>query len=729
MNFHSLKFKIPAFFAIYLTVMILLSIFLVLGYVQENALEEKNAKNLLISELMSKKIDVYIHAAMADVETSAKYISENEKTEEIINYEINRVFDNYKYFDLVFFMNLDGKLVFSKPYNEDAVKNNIYTDRDYFNHIVKYKKPYVSKLYMSRILNEPHFVIAVPVFENNELYGLMAAGSPLKEMKRIIMDTEVAFNGGIWVTDMFGALIVNPYEELSDKKIATFKNNSVIINNEKTDIYSLLERKAEGNIILNRDGKNYYVAMTFVDDANLAVLVEQEEEVIIKEALEIFNDLKLITIIIVVVGIFLGLVLSIGITSPIEKLVLLVRMWSSGENKFIGISEQKRSEIGELSEAFKEMADNLDKKVEELKNSVFRENQIQQYLNNILMSAGSGIIVVDEDRKIVIFNRAAEILSGYSRDTIAGYEYSYFSNKVNLDLDGMIRELNESKGDTIEKEIIVLNREKHAIPCRVIGSSIRGSHEDQRGYVFLINNLEVIKNMEEELLREDRLSIMGEFSSSIIHDIGNPLAGLSNLLELYQSDLIDEKEKKEILELIEDEIKELNNIVLNFLSFTKSNETENVQVNICQIVNEAVNILRAEMINRDIKISMNFEKEEMYAKVDRRNFKQALINIIKNSIQAIEGSGMIAINIYWLNSDTIIKIKDTGIGMKEDEMKNIFEPFYTTKKDGTGLGLSTAYKTIRDNDGKLEVKSQYRKGAEFTITIPGKGGYDEYTNH
>jgi PAS domain S-box-containing protein len=666
---------------------------------------------------------------MADVETSAKYISINEKTEEEIYYEINRIFNNYEYFDLVFFMNAQGRMIYSNPYNRVAIEERTYTDRDYYNHVITYEESFVSKLYISRVLNEPHFVLAAPIFENESLHGLLAAGIPLKEMKRVIKDTEVEFNGGIWVIDMFGSLIVNPYQDLSDKEVISFENQKVNMNSENTDVYDLLLRKTEGNFILNREDKNYYVAMTFVDGANLAVLVEQEEEVMLKEAFEIINDLKFAGVIIIAVGIILGIILSVGITRPIQKLVYNVRMWSNGENKFEAVEASSKSELGELSNTFKEMADSLDKKVDELKASVLRENQIQQYLNNILMSAGSGIIVVDSDKKIIIFNRAAEMLSGYKRNSVIGYNYRDFSDKIHFDMESMIEKLDKSKEETLEKEVLILNSEKRNIPCRVICSKITEIDENQTGYVFLINNLEVIKKMEEELQREDRLSIVGEFSSSIIHDIGNPLAGLSNLLELYKSDITDANEKKDIMDLIEDEIKELNDIVLSFLSFARSKNEEEIQVNICQIVSEAVNILRSEMINRDIKLHFYAEEDLMYANVDRRNFKQAVINIIKNSIQAININGILDVKIYWNNKDIVIKIKDTGVGIKEDEIQYIFEPFYTTKKDGTGLGLSTAYKTIRDNEGKLEVKSKYKEGSEFIITVPGRRKLDEHINN
>ncbi|MBV1756309.1 MAG: PAS domain S-box protein [Dethiosulfatibacter sp.] len=720
MNLKSLKFKIPVFFTGYLLIMILISAALIINSVQKNALEEKLSKNADIAELMSKKIGIYLDMAMVDIITSANLISSNEKTEDNIYYEINRLFDNYANFGLVFFTNTEGRMVYSNPYNPVAINQRIYTDRDYFQHIIEYQEPYISQLYVSRVLGRPHFVVAAPVFHDGELYGLIAGGIPLKSVKDVVLSSDVKFNGGIWVVDSNGSLIVNPYEEMDDLEISVFENNPIEMDGEKTDIYSVISNNTRVNITMQRGNETYYLAVNGVEGSSMTVIVEQEETVLLNEAYKIVNDLKYISFIIIALGIIIGFIISLGVTKPIEKLVSMVRDWSTGDNKFGELSIIRQDEIGELANTFRDMTTSLDIKVEELKKSVERENRIQQYLNNILMSVGSGIVVIDSNDNIVIFNKAAETITGFDSINMIGKRFTFLSEKIHFDLSKLLMELKRMTNDILEKEGLILNKEKRNIPCRILCSKVKNRNSEEVGFVFLFINLEVLKKMEEELKREDRLSIVGEFSSSIIHDIGNPLAGLSNLLELYKSVTTTEEEKNEILVLIEEEINELNQIVLEFLNFSKSEDHEDVNVDVCQIITEAVSILRAEMINRDVKIHMNFEQDTMYASVDRRNFKQAMINIIKNSVQAINDSGHIFVDITEADGKIRIVIKDTGIGIKDDELKNIFEPFYTTKKDGTGLGLSTAYKTIRDNDGKLEVSSKYREGTEFIITIPNR---------
>jgi PAS domain S-box-containing protein len=698
--------------------MILISAALIINSVQKNALEEKLSKNADIAELMSKKIEIYLDMAMVDIVTSANLISANEKTEDNFYYEINRLFYNYSNFGLVLFTNTEGRMVYSNPYNPVAINERTYNDRDYFQHIMEFQEPYISQLYVSRVLGRPHFVVAAPVYDEDKLMGLLAGAIPLKSVKEVVQSSHVKFNGGIWVIDRNGSLIVNPYEELDDLIISTFENNPVEVDGKTTDIYSVISNDIRTNLTMNRDNKTYYLAINSVEGSSMTVIVEQEETVLLNEAYEIVNDLKYVSFIIIALGIIIGIIISLGVTKPIERLVSMVRDWSAGDNKFADLSIIRQDEIGELASTFRDMTTSLDIKVEELKNSVERENRIQQYLNNILMSVGSGIVVIDSNEDIVIFNKAAESITGFMSSTMIGSGFTFLSDSIHFDLSKLLMDLKKLGNDIIEKEGLILNKENRNIPCRILCSKVKNSSGEEVGFVFLLINLEVFKKMEEELKREDRLSIVGEFSSSIIHDIGNPLAGLSNLLELYKSTATTDEEKNEILMLIEDEINELNQIVLEFLNFTKSEDHTDVNVDVCQIVVEAVNILRAEMINRDVKIHTSFERDVMYASVDRRNFKQAMINIIKNSVQAINNNGHIFIDIKEADEKIRIVIKDTGIGIKDDELKNIFEPFYTTKKDGTGLGLSTAYKTIRDNDGKLEVSSKYKEGTEFVITIP-----------
>lgn len=214
------------------------------------------------------------------------------------------------------------------------------------------------------------------------------------------------------------------------------------------------------------------------------------------------------------------------------------------------------------------------------------------------------------------------------------------------------------------------------------------------------------------------MHILGELSASLIHDIGNPLSGISNLLELLNYNWEDEKLREEIFKLLNDEIMDLNDITVNFLSFSKDTSINREANNIVEIVEEVISLLKPEMINKNIKLSKNyFLKEKCVVNINRANIKQAFINIIINCIQAVDEGGKIIIIVRNDKDKVRISIKDNGKGIQKKDLKKIFEPFYTTKKEGTGLGLSSTYKIIKEHEGHIFINSKINEGTEFLIDL------------
>lgn len=715
----SLKFKIPAIIVIYMLIILLFSSIILINNIEVGAMDEKLNKNMVISEMMSRKLSVYLDGAMQNVKTAAKFASGNENDHDKIISEIYRLYDNFEYFDLAFFMDTGGHMVYAKPYNSVAINKRIYTDRDYYNHVMTYEEPFISKLYISRVLGKPHFVVVAPVFDSEgQLYGLIAAGIPLFGIKNVILDSEESFNGGIWVVDSYGSLVVDPYNDLSDDEVISMDNSLIDIDGEEYKIYDVILDKIKGIGHLERNGIMYYGAITYVDEASLMVMVEQEESALLKEVYTLIDDLRITVVIVVLISLIVGLYLANRIVNPIGKLVKAVRELSSGKKNTDNFTKNSEDEIGELFTAFNELTIKLDEKVYQLEESYVRENKLQQYLNNILKSAGSGIIVVDKNNKLTVFNSAAEHITKYSEEEVINKNYNIFSDYIKINLKSIIKDVIKTETASIDVEHNLIRKDGKSIPCSITTSPVLDENKNIAGFVFLLKDLEHVKQLEEELKREDRINILGEFSSSIIHDIGNPLAGLSNLLELYKSDWVNDNEKKEILNLIDGEIYDLNDLVVNFLNFSRQNNVSNSYVDIRVLIDEVINILKIEIIDKNIIVNKNYLTDKVYLNINRRSMKQALINIIKNSIQAIKEKGYIYIEIREKSSNIEIVIRDTGIGISEENMQNIFEPFYSNKKNGTGLGLSIAYKTIRENNGEINVESKLGKGTQFIINMP-----------
>lgn len=221
-----------------------------------------------------------------------------------------------------------------------------------------------------------------------------------------------------------------------------------------------------------------------------------------------------------------------------------------------------------------------------------------------------------------------------------------------------------------------------------------------------------------ELQRQDRIKTLGELTASIVHDIGNPLAGMGNLVEILKDEDYSVEVKMEVLDLMSKEIDDLNNLIINYLDFSRESKFNKEYMDIMDILDDAKKLLKYEMAKKRIKLRINKVETLPKISIDRRAMKQVVINIIKNSIEAVDEGGFIDIFIDTMEGYMRISIKDNGYGIDESELENIFNPFYTTKKNGTGLGLSTVYKTIKKHNGKIKINSELGNGTEFIILLP-----------
>lgn len=221
-----------------------------------------------------------------------------------------------------------------------------------------------------------------------------------------------------------------------------------------------------------------------------------------------------------------------------------------------------------------------------------------------------------------------------------------------------------------------------------------------------------------ELQRQDRIRTLGELTASIVHDIGNPLAGMGNLVEILKDEDYGVEVKREVLDVMSKEIDDLNDLIINYLDFSRDSKFNKELTDIMDIFTDAENLLKYEMDKKSIKFTVNSVSELPKITIDRRAMKQVIINIVKNSIEALNEGGLIDIFIDTTDVSMKISIKDNGYGIDNFELKNIFDPFYTTRKEGTGLGLSTVYKTVNEHNGEIKVNSILGSGTEFIILIP-----------
>lgn len=241
------------------------------------------------------------------------------------------------------------------------------------------------------------------------------------------------------------------------------------------------------------------------------------------------------------------------------------------------------------------------------------------------------------------------------------------------------------------------------------------------GTVILMILIEkIIANMKrrESLLHAERLNVISELSASVSHEIRNPLTVTSGFLQLLNQSKTMAKEDKKYIEFSLLELKRAEQIVSDFLAFAKPQSENMIYSNLKDETEYVKNIITpyANMYQVDIQYSFTNTLSFRY---DKNQIQQCLINLYKNAVEAMKDQGgILSIDISEHKKNIVIKIKDSGIGMTKEEILRLGRPYYSTKKEGTGLGMLMVYSTINKVNGKIDVESEKGKGTTFLLTIP-----------
>lgn len=236
--------------------------------------------------------------------------------------------------------------------------------------------------------------------------------------------------------------------------------------------------------------------------------------------------------------------------------------------------------------------------------------------------------------------------------------------------------------------------------------------------IILIEQIIANMNTREALIQAERFNVLSDLSASVAHEIRNPLTVTNGFLQLLnQSKKVTGDEKK----YIEFSLLELNraeSIVNDFLAFAKPQSENMIYSNLKDETEYVKNIIipYANMHQVDVQLRFN---NHLNVKYDKNQIHQCFINLFKNAIEAMrEKGGVLSIDVSEQKNNILIKIKDTGCGMKEEEILRLGKPYYSTKNEGTGLGMLVVYSTINKLNGKIEVDSESGRGTTFILSIP-----------
>ena len=356
--------------------------------------------------------------------------------------------------------------------------------------------------------------------------------------------------------------------------------------------------------------------------------------------------------------------------------------------------------------------------------------QPYEYSAHILESLPAGVVALDPDGKIVSFNRTAERITGLFADDVLGrmfddiFQKNYFKNPA-LRLQNI---LHTQETTEIKTKLGSAAHQNNNLLLNVTISPLTSASDGPIGAVLSLTDITRMKNLELQAKRTGRLAAMGEMAARIAHEIRNPLGSIELFSTMLIDDLQDFEEQKTLAEHISAGVKSINNIVSNLLLFMRPDQQLDEQVlDVHEALKDSLFFAGHLLDAQDgIEVQTELTAESLFIKGDLELLKQVFLNLILNAIQAMSGGGQLHISTHKTKSyaDTQlveVHLVDNGRGIAQADMPKIFDPFYTTRKRGTGLGLTIVHNIIKMHKGSIDITSS-PEGTTCVVSLPAWAG-------
>lgn len=345
----------------------------------------------------------------------------------------------------------------------------------------------------------------------------------------------------------------------------------------------------------------------------------------------------------------------------------------------------------QLEEKYAIIEDEAKKLREEVQEKNLELIKLSSLLESVLNNSNSCVCAVDCDFSLLVKNPVAEnLIAELGTDEFTGMLRQFSRSGVfDHEVNGSTFRLSVGLLDTVE----------------------------QKGYVYVINDITHLKHLEMERQRDEKLKLMGEMAANIAHDIRNPLGSIELFASLLERDLQKNDSGMKLTRSIIKGVRTINSIITNILIFTKEIQLEKKEHHIADIVDDVILYMQHLMRDKNIKF-INRINEDHLILCDMELCKQVVMNLVHNAIDAVGEKGEIIMESFQDGVLSGFTVRDNGTGVSPEMRKKLFIPFQTTKAKGTGLGLAIVYKIIKAHEGNINVDSDGRSFTVFRVEMP-----------
>ena len=343
---------------------------------------------------------------------------------------------------------------------------------------------------------------------------------------------------------------------------------------------------------------------------------------------------------------------------------------------------------------------------------------LQAFKDLIFQSVGTGLIALDRAHRITAFNRAAEEITGVTAAQAIGHGWPALIGAT-VPLASIEGAIDGNPRASMRHETALRRPDGSTVPVRMTFSALRSGEGERLGLISACEDLSAIRAMESRMRQADRLATLGRMAANIAHEIRNPLASLTGAIEVLTSPLTAEEARERLSQIVARESERLNHIIKNFLEYARPAPLSITTFDVAAAAEEVLLLLEHRTSPGSLKVIREFAPSVLWP-VDAQQFRQILWNLCLNAVEAMPEGGELRVAAAALGDMLEVTVSDTGEGIAAGDLSHVFEPFFSTKSEGTGLGLALVHRVVQEHGGEIDVRSSPGLGTTFTLTLPSR---------
>jgi two-component system sensor histidine kinase HydH len=326
-----------------------------------------------------------------------------------------------------------------------------------------------------------------------------------------------------------------------------------------------------------------------------------------------------------------------------------------------------------------------------------------------------GIVAVDSDERIMVFNDTAETLFGRTAEAVIGKPSSEILPPACLD---MLRGLAHER-PIIEKEFDCPIGEGRMVPIEMIAAVLRDDEGGMIGRIVLFRDLSELQHLRKEVERSQRLAAVGSLAAGVAHEIRNPLSSLKGFATYFRQRYGGVPDDVKVADIMIQEVDRLNRVITELLEFSRPMELKRKAVDLAGLVRHTLGTIEGQARGEGVTVQSNLPPGLPLAYVDPDRMTQVFLNIFLNALAATDRGGVLTVDVARQDDNTLrVSVADTGTGIRKEDIGRVFDPYFTTKPSGTGLGLAIVHRIVEAHGGEIRLESEPGKGSAFTIFLP-----------